>query len=51
MDSAVEAWNTMGWFEGFLFTAWIVALYVDKLKIDQRFARRTVYRVRLEDND
>ena len=23
MDAAVEAWNTMGWFEGFLFTAWI----------------------------
>ena len=51
MESAVEAWNTMGWFEGFLFTAWIVALYVGKLKIDQRFARRTVYRVKLEDLD
>ena len=51
MDSAVEAWNTMGWFEGFLFTAWIAGLYVGTLKIDQRFARRTVYRVRLEDND
>ena len=49
MDAAVEAWNTMGWFEGFLFTAWLVALYVGKLKIDQRFARRTVYRVKLED--
>ena len=51
MDSAVEAWNTMGWFEGFLFTAWIVALHVGKLKIDQRFARRTVYRVKLEDKE
>jgi hypothetical protein len=49
MTAAVEAWNTMGWFEGFLFTAWIVALYVGKVKIDQRFARRTVYRVKLED--
>ena len=49
MEHAVEAWNTMGWFEGFLFTAWIVGLYVGKLKIDQRFARRTVYRVKLED--
>ena len=39
MDSAVEAWNSMGWFEGLLFTAWIVALYVGKLKIDQRFVR------------
>ena len=27
MTAAVEAWNTMGWFEGFHFTAWIVALY------------------------
>ena len=32
MTAAVEAWNTMGWFEGFLFTAWIVALYWGKLK-------------------
>ena len=51
MDSAVEAWNTMGWFEDFVFTAWIVGLYVGKVKSDQRFARRTVYRVRLEAND
>ena len=50
MDAAVEAWNTMGWFDGFLFTVWIVALYVGKLKIDQRFARRTVYRVKLEED-
>ena len=49
MEHAVEAWNTMGWFEGFLFTVWIVGLYWGKLKIDQRFARRTVYRVKLED--
>ena len=35
MDSAVEAWNTMGWFEGFLFTAWIAGLYIGKLKIDR----------------
>ena len=50
MDVAVEAWHSMGWVEGFLFTAWIAALYVGKLKIDQRFARRTVYRVKLEED-
>ena len=51
MDAAVEAWNTMTWFDGFLFTVWIAALYIGKLKIDQRFARRPVYRVKLEDKD
>ena len=50
MDAAVHAWNSIGWFDGFLFTVWIVALYVGKLKIDQRFARRTVYRVKLEED-
>ena len=25
MDAAVEAWNTMTWFDGFLFTVWISA--------------------------
>ena len=49
MDAAVEAWNTMTWFVGFLFTVWISALYVGKLKIDQRFARKTIYRVKIED--
>ena len=33
-----------------LFTLWIVGLYVGKLKIDQRFARRTIYRVKLEED-
>ena len=51
MDAAVEAWNSMGWFDGFLFTIWIAALYVGKLKIDQRFARRTIYRVKLEEKE
>ena len=51
MDSAVEAWNSMGWFDSFLFTIWISALYVGKLKIDQRFARRTIYRVKLEEKE
>ena len=49
MDAAVEAWNTMTWFDGFLFTVWISALYLGKLKIDQRFARKTIYRVKIED--
>lgn len=51
MDAAVEAWNNMGWFDGFLFTVWIATLYVGKLRIDQRFARRTVYRVKLEEKE
>jgi hypothetical protein len=50
MESAVEAWNTMTYFEGFLFTLWIVGLYIGKLKIDQKFARKTVYRVKIEDD-
>jgi len=50
MDAA-EAWNSMGWFDGFLFTVWITALYIGKVKIDQRFARRTVYRVKLEEKE
>jgi len=50
MDAAVQAWNTMSYFDGFLFTLWIVGLYVGKLKIDQRFAKKTIYRVKLEDD-
>ena len=50
MESAVEAWNTMTYFEGFFFTLWIVGLYIGKLKIDQKFARKTVYRVKIEDD-
>jgi hypothetical protein len=50
MDAAVEAWNTMTWFDGFLFTVWIAALYIGKLKIDQKFARKTIYKVKLVDD-
>ena len=50
MGAAVQAWNTMSYFDGFLFTLWIVGLYIGKLKIDQRFAKKTIYRVKLEDN-
>ena len=49
MEAAVEAWHSMTYFEGFLFTLWIVGLYIGKLKIDQRFARKTIYRVKIED--
>jgi|TARA_B100001057_G_scaffold236978_1_gene237307 hypothetical protein len=49
MGEAVHAWNSMTYFEGFLFTLWIAGLYIGKLKIDQRFAKRTIYRVKLED--
>ena len=52
MEHAVHAWNSMGYFEGFLFTLWIVGLYWAKLKIDQRFSRKTIYRIKLEkEND
>ncbi len=51
MNAAVHAWNTMSYFDGFLFTVWIVGLYIGKLKIDQRFSRRTIYRVKLEKDD
>jgi hypothetical protein len=51
MDGAVHAWNSMSYFDGFLFTLWIAALYIGKLKIDQRFAKRTVYRVKLEEKN
>ena len=49
MGEAVHAWSSMTYFEGFLFTLWIAGLYIGKLKIDQRFAKRTIYRVKLED--
>jgi len=49
MEAAVDAWHSMDYFEGFLFTLWIVGLYIGKLKIDQRFARKTIYRVKIED--
>ena len=50
MDAAVQAWNSMSYFDGFLFTLWIVGLYIGKLKIDQKFAKKTIYRVKLEDD-
>jgi hypothetical protein len=39
MDSAVHAWNTMSYGEGFLFSVWLLGMYYIKLKMDQRFGR------------
>ena len=49
MEHALDAWHSMGYVEGFLFTVWIVGLYWGKLKIDQKMARKVVYRVKIED--
>lgn len=40
MDSATEAWNSMSYAEGALFTIWIVALYWGKKRIDLYFDRK-----------
>ena len=40
MESATEAWNSMSYAEGFLFTLWIVTLYWGKKRIDLYFDRK-----------
>ena len=40
MESATEAWNSMSYAEGFLFTLWIVALYYGKKRMDLHFDRK-----------
>ncbi len=40
MESATEAWNSMSYAEGFLFTLWIVTLYWGKKRIDLHFDRK-----------
>ena len=40
MNSAVEAWNTMGYFEGLLFSLWIIGMYYVKIKMDNKFSKR-----------
>ena len=40
MNSAVEAWNTMGYFEGLLFSLWIIGMYYVKIKMDNKFTKR-----------
>lgn len=40
MNAAVEAWNTMGYFEGLLFSLWIIGMYYVKIKMDNKFTKR-----------
>ena len=40
MNAAVEAWNTMSYFEGFLFSLWIIGMYYVKIKMDNKFSKR-----------
>jgi len=40
MGAAVEAWNSMGYWEGFLFSLWIIGMYYIKIKMDNKFTRR-----------
>jgi len=39
MDSAVHAWHSMGYGEGFLFSVWILGMYYVKLQMDKKFRR------------
>tara|TARA_R100001594_G_scaffold19766_3_gene38507 strand:- start:17323 stop:17457 length:135 start_codon:yes stop_codon:yes gene_type:complete len=41
MEAATNAWNSMGYVEGFVFTCWIVGLYWGKKRIDYHFDRKT----------
>ena len=40
MGAAVEAWNTMTYFEGFVFSLWIIGMYYVKIKMDNKFSKR-----------
>ena len=40
MEAATNAWHSMSYAEGFLFTLWIVALYCGKKRIDLYFDRK-----------
>jgi len=39
MDSAVHAWHSMDYGEGFLFSVWILGMYYAKLQMDKKFGR------------
>ena len=39
MEAATQAWHSMSYVEGFLFTVWIVSLYWGKKRIDLHFDR------------
>ena len=40
MGAAVEAWNTMGYWEGLLFSLWIIGMYYVEIKMDNKFSKR-----------
>ena len=40
MEAATQAWHSMSYAEGFLFTVWIVSLYWGKKRIDLHFDRK-----------
>tara|TARA_Y100001963_G_scaffold154689_1_gene244048 strand:+ start:447 stop:644 length:198 start_codon:yes stop_codon:yes gene_type:complete len=40
MEAATQAWHSMSYVEGFLFTVWIVSLYWGKKRIDLHFDRK-----------
>ena len=40
MGGAVEAWTSMGYFEGLIFSLWIIGMYYVKLKMDNKFTKR-----------
>ena len=37
MDGAVNAWDTMSYGEGFLFSLWLLGMYYVKLRMDGYF--------------
>ena len=41
MEGATEAWNTLSYGEGFLFTLWIISVYYIKKRIDFYFERKS----------
>ena len=41
MEGATEAWNTLSYGEGFLFTLWIISVYYIKKRIDFHFEKKS----------
>tara|TARA_A200000159_G_scaffold77333_1_gene71601 strand:+ start:75 stop:233 length:159 start_codon:yes stop_codon:yes gene_type:complete len=39
LAGATDAWNSMSYGEGFIFSLWILGMYYLKLKMDKRFGR------------
>ena len=42
------AWESLGYWEGAIFTVWLVGLYYTKKKIDERFRNRRAKRLERE---